>query len=58
MIYPMLIQLEKTADILQHHQQFPRKMMSEKRVQKFHTDDALLPRSGYCFLQAEHGVGI
>ena len=25
---------------------FPRQMTSEKRAQKFHTDDALLPRSG------------
>ena len=33
------------------HQRFSRKMMSEKRVQKFRADDddPLLPRSGYCF---------
>ena len=24
-------------------------MTSEERAQKFHTDDASLPRSGYCF---------
>ena len=28
------------------HQLFPREMTSEKRAQKFHTDDASLPRSG------------
>ena len=31
-------------------------MTSEKRVQKFHTDDASLPRSGWCFwLVVPHG---
>ena len=28
------------------HHWFPREMTSEKRTQKFHTDDASLPRSG------------
>ena len=28
---------------------FPRQITSEKRAQKFHTDDTSLPRSGYCF---------
>ena len=28
-------------------------MTSEKRVQKFHTDDASLPRSGWCFWLVE-----
>ena len=28
---------------------FPREMTSEKQVQKFHTDYASLPRSGYYF---------
>ena len=32
-------QPEKTADISRCHHWFPRKMTSEKRVQKFHTDD-------------------
>ena len=27
---------------------FPREMTSEKRAQKFHTDDASLPTSGQC----------
>ena len=40
---------EKTADILPRHNWFPRQMTSEKRAQKFHTDDASLPRSGQCF---------
>ena len=39
--------LEKTADIWQCHHWFPCQMMSEKWAQKFHTDDASLPRSGY-----------
>ena len=33
----------ETADILRRHHCFPREMMSEKRAQKFHTDDASLP---------------
>ena len=41
---------EKTADIWRRYQWFPRQMTSEKQAQKFHTDDASLPRSGYCFL--------
>ena len=31
---------------LRRHHWFPRQMTSEKRAQKFHTDDASLPRSG------------
>ena len=37
---------EKTADILRRQQHFSCKMTPEKRVQKFHTDGASLPRSG------------
>ena len=36
--------LEKTTDISWRHRWFPHKMTSEKRVQKFHTDDASLTR--------------
>ena len=36
----------KTADISRLHQRFPREMRSEKQTQKFHTDNASLPRSG------------
>ena len=32
-------QPEKTADISLRHHRFPREMTSEKRAQKFHTDD-------------------
>ena len=32
--------LEKTADISRRHHRFPLEMTSEKRAQKFHTDDA------------------
>ena len=32
---------------------FPSQMTSEKRAQKFHTDDASLPRSGQCFWLVE-----
>ena len=43
----------------QHFKMFPLvscKMMSEKRAQKFHTDDASLPRTGKCFwLVMPHG---
>ena len=41
---------EKTADIPRRHW-FPREMTSEegRLRQKFHTDDASLPRSGECF---------
>ena len=35
------------------HQRLFRKMTSEKRAQKFYTDDASLPRSGYCFWRVE-----
>ena len=40
------IRYEKTAYISQRLQRFPRETTSEKRAQKFHTDDASLPRSG------------
>ena len=33
---------------------FPRETTSEKRAQKFYTDDASLPRSWYCFWLAEN----
>ena len=36
---------KKSADISRHHW-CPREMTSEKQAQKFHTDDASLPRSG------------
>lgn len=35
---------EKTTDISRRQNWFPRKMKSEEIVQKFHTDDVLLPR--------------
>ena len=35
----------KTADIWQRYHWFPRQMTSEKRAQKFHTDDASVPKS-------------
>ena len=38
--------LAGTSDILQHHDWFSRQMTSEKQALEFHTDDALLPRSG------------
>ena len=34
------------VDIWRRYQWFPRQMTSKKRAQKFHTDDASLPRSG------------
>ena len=37
---------EKTADLSLRHLWFSRQMTSEKRAQKFHTDDASQPRSG------------
>ena len=40
-------QPEKTTDISRRHFRFPHDMTSEKRAQKFHTDDVSLPRSGY-----------
>ena len=43
-IYP-----EQTADIWRRYHWFPQKMTSEKRAQKFHTDNASLPKSGQCF---------
>ena len=36
---------EKTADIWRRQHWFAREMTSEKRAQKFHTDDASLSRS-------------
>ena len=36
----------KTADIWRRYHWFPRQMTSEKRAQKFHSDDASLRRSG------------
>ena len=45
----VLVDLEKTDDISRRHQRFAREMTSEKREQKFHVNDASLPRSGYCF---------
>ena len=35
---------EITVDILRRYRWFPREMTFEKRAQKFHTDDASLPR--------------
>ena len=43
----------KTADIWRRYHWFPRQKTSEKRAQKFHTDDASLPRSGYFFWLVE-----
>ena len=43
---PPFSQPEKTADILRRYRWFPLEMTSEKRAQKFHSDDASLPRSG------------
>ena len=37
---------EKTADILRRQHWFPREMTSEKQVQRSHTDDVSLARSG------------
>ena len=45
---PLSAGTEKTACISQRHHWFPREMTSEQRLQKFHTDDASLPRSGWC----------
>ena len=39
-------QMSGTADILRCYHWFPRQVTSEKQVQKFHTDDASVPRSG------------
>ena len=41
-----LLQPEKTADIWRRYYCFPLQMTSEKRAQKFYTDDASLPISG------------
>ena len=35
---------EKTAEILRRYYWFPREISSEKRAEKFHNDDATLPR--------------
>ena len=42
-------QPEKTANIWRCCHWFPLQMTFEKQAQKFHTDDASLPRSGWCF---------
>ena len=44
---------EKTADIWRRYHWFSRQMTSEKRAQKFHNDDASLPRAGWCFWLVE-----
>ena len=44
-----LTRSEKTADILRRHHWVSCEMTSEKRANKFHTDDVLPPRSGKCF---------
>ena len=41
--------LRKQLTLSWHHHWFPYKMTSEKWVQKSHTDDTSLPRSGLCF---------
>ena len=46
-LYLTLMKPEKTVDILRRHRWFPREMTFEKRAQKFHTDDASLPRSDW-----------
>ena len=43
-LYLTLMKPEKTVDILRRYRWFPREMTFEKRAQKFHTDDASLPR--------------
>ena len=45
----VLVDPEKTDDISQRHQRFAREMTSKKQVQKFHFNNASLPRSEYCF---------
>ena len=40
--------------LLRRYRWFSRKMTSEKRVQKFHTDDASLARYGKCFWLVEN----
>ena len=39
----------ESSQLSRHQHWFPCKMTSEKWAQKFHTDDASLPRSGSCF---------
>ena len=39
---------EKTAETSRRYRCFPHEMISEKRAQNFHPDDALLPRCEYC----------
>ena len=46
---PYIFQPEKTANIWWRYHWLPRQMTSEKLAQKFHADDASLPRSGQCF---------
>ena len=50
-LYNKLLQKqpEKTADIWRRYHWFPLQITSGKRAQKFHTDDASLPRSGQRF---------
>ena len=38
---------EKTAEILRRHKRFPLEKTSDKRTQKYHTDDAVLTRHQY-----------
>ena len=44
---------EKTANIWRRYHWFPRRTTSEKQVQKFHADDASLPRSRQWFRLVE-----
>ena len=49
---------EKTGDIPRRQHWFPREITAEERAQKFHTDDASLPRSDWleiCFNQPHLG---
>ena len=48
-IFPYCLAWENRRHFSTGHQRFPREMSSKRRAQKFHTDDASLPRSGYCF---------
>ena len=44
--------LEKTANTSRHHDWFTREMTSEKRAQKFHTDDASVVARHQCGISA------
>ena len=46
---PYQLLANETADISRRHWWFAREMTSEKQAQKFHTDDASFPWSGWCF---------